>query len=260
MIFNTFGDSKNPPIIMLPGSFCPAKSMEGIYSALCDKSFIIAPDYNGHYENSSDFTTRQNEACEIKNFIIENNIKSVKMIYGQSMGSEIGIELMRQLMDEGVRVEYSFFDGAPCIKLSKLYKAFMHFKFKTMINIVRKKTVDDVMNYSIVKKFSCGDAEALRSSIEAMKEVSPHLTDATIKNETECCYTFDFPSFDEETQKRMYFFFAKDEKACKTCLKHIKKAYPSANYKIVSGYGHLTYASRHPSEYLLMLRNICEDE
>ncbi len=51
------------------------------------------------------------------------------MIYGQSMGSEIGIELMKQLSLQGIIVEKAVFDGAPCITLSKAYKTFMFFKF-----------------------------------------------------------------------------------------------------------------------------------
>lgn len=258
MKFNTFGNPNNPIIIMLTGSFCPAESMENLYSKLCDDFYIVAPTYNGHYEGSKDFTTRQNEAAEIRQYLKEQQITSVKLVYGQSMGSEIGIELMSQLVADGITVENVLFDGAPCIKLSKVYKAFMLFKFRTLIKMLRGKTVEDAMNIPLIKKFSGGDPEALKPMIEPIIKVAPYLNDNSIRNEVECCYTFDFPQFDTEMQKRMHFFYDKDEKACRTCLKLVQKAYPQADYRIVSGHGHLTYCCKHTGEYIDWIKEICE--
>ncbi len=257
MKFLTFGNIKNPVIIMLPGSFCPAESMELLYSRLWDDFYIIAPVYNGHYEDSGDFTTRQGEAAEIKRYLKTEGITAVKLIYGQSMGSEIGLELMRQLAADGLTAEHAFFDGAPCIKLSKPYKLLMYYKFRTMISVFRNKTIEEALDLKIIKKFSGGDPQALRPMIEPIIEVAPFLTNAGIKNEVECCYTFDFPEFDSNIQKNMHFFYDKEEKACKTCLEGVKKAYPDAEYRIVSGYGHLTYLCKHTDEYAGWIRNIC---
>ncbi len=68
MLFNIFGNRENPVIIMLAGSFCPAESMETVYSAMKEDYYVIAPTYNGHYKDSKDFTTRQGEAKEIADF------------------------------------------------------------------------------------------------------------------------------------------------------------------------------------------------
>lgn len=72
------------------------------------------------------------------------------------------------------------------------------------------------MNIPLIKKFSGGDPEALKPMIEPIIKVAPYLNDNSIRNEVECCYTFDFPKFDTEMQKRMHFFYDKDEKACRT--------------------------------------------
>jgi hypothetical protein len=83
---------------------------------------------------------------------------------------------------------------------------------------------------------------------------SKFITDESIKNENECCYTFDFPKFDEGYQKNLCFFYAKEEKAYRTCIKGVKKAYPYANYKVVSGYGHLTYSAKNTEKYTVIVR------
>lgn len=259
MLFNTFGNKDNPVIIMLPGSFCPAESMRNLYSKLCEDYYIIAVTYNGHHKNSKAFTTRQGEAAEITDYLKSCGITSVQMIYGQSMGAEIGIELLRQLLENGITVHKAFFDGAPCIKLSKAYKAFMLIKFRSLIKMAKNKSVDDVLKMPLVKKFAGGNAEALRPMLEDLSMVTSYLSDTSIKNENECCYTFDFPQFSEEMQKNMFFFYGEEEKAYKLCAKYVKKAYPNAVYKIEKEQGHLTYVSSRTEEYLNLMRKFSEE-
>ena len=258
MKFNTFGKNNAPVIIMLAGSFCPGTSMENIYNELMKDHYIIVPDYNGHYEGSKDFTTRQNEAAELAGYIQKQGISSVRLVYGQSMGAEIGIELVSQLAEAGVRVENAVFDGAPCIKLSKAYKMLMLAKFRSMLKVFKGKSIDEAMNIGIVKRFSNGNANSLKEMIVPILGIAQFITDQSIKNEVECCYTFDFPELSENMQKRMHFFYAAEEKAYKTCYKYVKKAYPCANYRVEKGYGHLTYSQINRSEYIQWLRSITE--
>lgn len=258
MRFNTFGNKTAPVIIMLTGSFCPARSMEYLYSELKKDFYIIAPDYNGHYKESKSFTTRQKEAAEIAEYLVREEINSVRLIYGQSMGAEISIELISQLIKKGITAENALLDGAPCIRLSKAYKAFMLFKFRSMIKMFKNKSVDEAMNTGIIKAFYKNDAEVMRSMIEPLAEIAGIISDESIKNEVECCYTFDFPPFDEKIQKNMHFFYDRDEKACRTCLKGVQKAYPHAEYIIKSGYGHLTYSQKCRTEYIGLIKKICK--
>lgn len=255
MKFYTYGDSSRPVIIMLSGSFCPAESLAYLYDRLKENYYIVVPEYNGHYAGSKNFTTRHGEAAEIKDYIRENNLLP-ELVYGQSMGAEIAIELVSQLHKDNVEVGHAVFDGAPCIKLSGVYKFFMYLKFKTLIGMMQKKTVEDVIGWKFLNKFSNGDTESLRPALESAKRISVCVTKESIRNETECCYTFDFPSFPAEFQKNMHFFYAGEEKACKSCYKYVKSAYPKANYRIESGYGHLTYSIRNTDEYLAWLFDI----
>lgn len=64
---------------------------------------------------------------------------------------------------------------------------------------MKKKDVDHILNMKLIKKIARGNTENLRPMIEPMALISQFLTKESIKNETECCYTFDFPSFDKES-------------------------------------------------------------
>ncbi len=109
MKFNIFGNKQNPVIVMLAGSFCPAESMENVYSQLKDRFFVIAPTYNGCYEEIKDFTSRSGEAKEISDYLKRESVSEIAMIYGQSMGCEVGLELLNQLIISGTTVKHCFF-------------------------------------------------------------------------------------------------------------------------------------------------------
>nr|MBP3598809.1 alpha/beta hydrolase [Eubacterium sp.] len=255
MKFNVMGNEENPVVVMLTGSFCPGECLEYIYSRM-ENYYVVVPTYNGHYEGAKDFTTREGEAKEIREYLSKLHIDHIHMIYGQSMGSEIGMELYRQLLNAGIKVDHMFFDGAPMIRLSPIYKRFMRFKFRTMIRMFRDKTMDEAMNMRFLKQFAGRRIKSLKPMIESLVVVAPYLSVNSIKNEVECCYTFDFPELDDEMQKNTYFFYGDEEKAYQTCYNLVQKAYPNANYRVEKGHGHMTYSCEEPDKYVQWLQDI----
>jgi O-methyltransferase involved in polyketide biosynthesis len=63
-----------------------------LYDIWSEYFYIIATDYNG-YDGNSTFSTRKGEANGIVQYLKEQGITRIKMVYGQSMGAEIAIEL-----------------------------------------------------------------------------------------------------------------------------------------------------------------------
>lgn len=107
MRFKTMGNLNDPLIIMLPGSFCLSISLKYLYENLSDTYQILLPEYNGYDENST-FTSRKEEAKAIVAHIQKEQIKKVKMVYAQSMGAKIGIELLHQLLQEILKLNTVF--------------------------------------------------------------------------------------------------------------------------------------------------------
>lgn len=103
MRIQTVGDDGKPVIVMLTGSFCQSTYLAYLYERLKNDYYIILPEYNGHYADST-FTTRQNEAKEIADYLHRCDIAHIKMLYGQSMGAEVTIELLRQLLGTNIAV------------------------------------------------------------------------------------------------------------------------------------------------------------
>ena len=240
MKFDVIGEKGKPVVVMLTGSFCPGECLKYIYSQMQDY-YIIVPSYNGHYKDSKDFTTRQNEAKEIKEYLIELGIDEIQMIYGQSMGSEVGMELHKQLSEARIKVHNLFFDGAPMIRLFK------------------DKTLEEAMNMRFLKQFAGSKINSLKPMLESLVMIAPYVTKTTIKNEVECCYTFDYPPLSDDMQTRTHFFYGEEEKAYKTCYKLVQQAYPKANFYVKKEHGHMTYSCEHTEEYVKLLKDIIKN-
>jgi len=78
--------------------------------------------------------------------------------------------------------------------------------------------------------------------------------------EADACVTFDYPAMDRDFQKRLQFFYSKEESAWRFCHRKLKRAYPYARYRLVSGYGHVGYAGEHLKEYCDWLSALARGE
>lgn len=76
-----------------------------------------------------------------------------------------------------------------------------------------------MLNMKYLKQFVENKINTMKPLFEAVTEVSPYISSQTIKNQTECCYIFDFPQMSEKMQKNIYFYNGYDEKAYKICYK-----------------------------------------
>ena len=210
------GEKSAPVMIMLPGSFCNADSMANIISRLETTFRILAVDYSGQYaESEKPFTSRAGEA----------------------------VEIIRYLQS------HAFLDGGPFLCFPKIVSRLLGKKFKTIVGNLRGKTLEEALREPTIVKFSGGKPERYSNLLGPICQNAAFMSDETLEREADACVTFDYPTMDEEFQRHMYFFYSKEESAWRFCHRKLKKAYPLARYKLVSGYGHVGYPGEHLTEY-----------
>jgi len=247
---HTYGEKDAPVIIMLPGSFCNADTMANIIARLKRDFHILAVDYNGQYAGSEKpFTSRHGEMEEVIRYLREQSMTSVALVYGQSMGGEMGMELLSQLKKNGFQVRAAFFDGGPFLHFPKFVSRFLGNKFKTIVGNLRGKTLEEALREPTIVKFSSGKPERYSNMLGPICRNAAYMSDETLEREAEACVTFDFPAMDRDFQKHLTFFYSKEESAWRFCHRKLKKSYPYAQYKLVSGYGHVGYPGEHLEEY-----------
>lgn len=261
MKIHTYGHEHAPAIIMLPGSFCNADTMENIIAGLDTEFYILAVDYNGQYAGSEkDFTSRSGEAKDIIHYLLEHSISSVALVYGQSMGCEIGMELLSQLKKNSIVADAAFFDGGPFLRFPRAVSLLLGNRFKTIIGNLRGKTLEEALREPTIVKFSGGKPERYSSLLGPVCRNAVYMSDETLEREAAACVTFDYPCIDRDFQKHMIFFYSREESAWRFCHRKLQKAYPEAKYKLVSGYGHVGYPGEHLEEYCGWLSALARGE
>ena len=250
MRIHTYGEERAPVVIMLPGSFCNADTMMNIIMELEAEFHILAVDYNGQYAGSEmPFTSRRGEAEEIILYLREHAISSVALVYGQSMGSEMGMELISQMKKDGIAIGAAFFDGGPFLRFPKIVSKLLGNKFKTIVGHLRGKTLEEALREPTIVRFSGGKPERYSHMLGPICQNAAFMSDETLAREADACVTFDYPAMDRGFQKRLHFFYSREESAWRFCHRKLKRAYPYAQYRLVSGYGHVGYPGEHLKEY-----------
>jgi pimeloyl-ACP methyl ester carboxylesterase len=247
---HTFGEKDRPVVIMLPGSFCNADTMADIIKRLETEFYILAVDYSGQYAGSEKpFSSRSGEAGEIIRYLREHAISSAALVYGQSMGGEIGMELLSQMKKKHIAAGAAFFDGGPFLRFPGAVCGLLGSKFKTIAGNLRGRTLEEALREPAIVKFSGGRPERYSGMLGPICRNAAYMSDETLEREAKACVTFDYPDMDRDFQKNLYFFYSREESAWRFCHRKLKKAYPYAQYHLVSGYGHVGYPGEHPEEY-----------
>ena len=182
-------------------------------------------------------------------YLQKHGISSVALVYGQSMGGEMGMELLSQLHQKGIPVGAAFFDGGPFLRFPKVVSRLLGNKFKSIVGNLRGRTPEEALQDPTIVKFSGGKPERYSNMLGPICRNAAYMSDETLEREADACVTFDFPALDAEFQKKLYFFYSEEESAWRFCRRRLKKAYPHAQYHLVSGYGHVGYPGEHLKEY-----------
>ena len=259
MRIDTAGQKGNPVIIMLNGSFTTGRPLQRFAQQyLAEDYYVICPTWDGHDEEGGVFDTRAGQAKKILAWLKDNAITEVALLQGLSMGAEVAVELTRQIRDDdAVIVRRCFCDGGPFFAFPTPFRSLMYMKFRNFIHLGKNGQTEKLMNNRMIKWMVHGDIEPYR---EMMGDLPVDvLTDETIRNESDACYTFDFPAFSREEQRKMVFSWSTDEPARKSAKK-IKRAYPYAAYKSPGAMGHGGFILRDPEKYAAVMRKLAGKE
>ncbi|MBQ4312398.1 MAG: alpha/beta hydrolase [Oscillospiraceae bacterium] len=260
MIFDTAGKSTSPAIVMLNGSFTDGKSLLPIAEKLADEYYIIIPTYDGHHENGGIFTTREEQVRKIAEHLKEENITRLALIQGISMGAEIALDLAAYLYEEDeIEVNRCFFDGGPFFSFPLPVRLIMQKKFMSFVDGCRYGTEEEIIarfkENSFVKWAAKGDITPFREMILGMASVAKYMSDTSVCNESDACYTFDFPYVPYTEQKKYYFSWSSDEPA-RESKSAILDNYPDAKFINAGKLGHGGFITKKPDKYAEVMRKL----
>jgi len=260
MLFDTAGKKGQPVIVMINGSFTTGKGfLKFAERYLADSYYVVIPTYDGHHEGPEVFDSRAGQAGKILNYLKQENLRRIAVLQGLSMGAEVALELMHQIdEDQSIKVEHCFFDGGPYFHFPAFFRKIMYVKFKSFLDSAEKKGTEAMMENSMIK-WMLGDMSAYEENLRDVFGSIPAgvITKETIKNETEACYTFDFPEFSPEMQRKFVFSWSDNEPAKKS-QKEIIKHYPEATYESPGSLGHSGFMIKDQRGYAKRLMDLAK--
>ena len=252
MIFETVGDRNKPVILMLNGSFSTSAGLKHIAELLSDDFYTILPIYTGHYKDGGVFLSREDQAGKIIEYLKQENIEHLALVHGISLGAEVALTLAGFLKDTDIQVDQYLFDGGPYFHFCKLVRWILRGKCRKIVHAARNGSVEEftkfLSNDKLIQWLIKGDIAPYRWFIAGVVDSARFISDESIDNESDACFTFDCPEALEEEQRKYMFIWSEDEIPLKSSKK-IKRHYPHAHYWSPGKLGHCGFIFRKPEEY-----------
>ena len=135
MNYIEYGKEHNEVIVLLHGGGLSWWNYREVAEKLASNYHIILPILDGHAKSDSDFTTIEDNAAEIINFINEKYSGSVLLIGSLSLGGQILLEILAQRSDI---CQYALIESALTVP-SKLTYAMIKPAFGSCYGLIKQK-------------------------------------------------------------------------------------------------------------------------
>ncbi len=117
MTFNTYGDSKNPSLLLIPGLGVTFEIFLPLIELMKEKYQIIAVGIDGFLlDRESQFTSIDDQAAQAIGYVQEHLNGHLDVAYGLSLGGKI---LSRILERNEVTIDHAIMDAAPLLPLPR---------------------------------------------------------------------------------------------------------------------------------------------
>jgi len=238
MYINQYGNPDDPVIILLaPMMVSGADLYELMYPYFTKSYYVISPDQGGH-GNAGAYISADDEYAALKEFLLDNNIRDIDLVYGASLGVAVSYRLF---LDKTFNVKHAFFDGVALTKSAGLAEWFMKKLFRSRKKKLSKTHAE--ASKSLVKVYGYDFAKMMTKNFERI----------TLEDIDAICYAcchYDLRKLTDAEQRKLHLDFGQMDPDYKYSKKTIPLYMPNADVVIRDGYTHCSYMAAHPKEYV----------
>ena len=247
MLFQTYGDRRNPAVLFFHAMGVTGASSEPIARYLQDRYFCILPTSTVYCEGQK-YVSKQDEIRQVEDFLHRQGVERLAMVVASSIGADLAMAFLTQTK---LPVEHAFFDGGQFAQIGKgmrrIMTPFLYFAIKSLY----------WSKGGTLKKILWCDDDSIKSYfIDAGK----NLTYTNLRRQIlDSLEDKPFPALSEELQKHLYFEFGSIEDHFKY-RQTVIEAYPCGNYPVFEGNYHMQYQICDPKGFAEMLAFIAEQD
>lgn len=247
MVFETFGDRKNPAILFFHAMGVTGASSEPVVQYLQDSYFCILPTATVYCAGQK-YSGKADEVRQIEAFLHGQGVERLALIVASSIGADLAMAFLTQTQLPAAHV---FFDGGQFAQIGRAARRvmtpFLYLALKSLY-WSRGGTLKKVLwcDDDAIKPYFIAAGKALRYA-SLRRQLADSLEDKP------------FPPLPESLQKNTYFEFGSAEEHFKY-RPAVQKAYPHGNFPVFEGYDHMQFQIRDPQGFAQMLRCLMEQD
>ena len=247
MLFQTYGDRRNPAVLFFHAMGVTGVSSEPIARYLQDRFFCILPTSTVYCARQK-YVSKLDEIRQVEDFLHRQGVERLAMVVASSIGADLA---MAFLTSTELPIGHVFFDGGQFAQIGKGTRRMMTpFLYLAIKSLYWSKG-------GTLKKILWCDDDSIKPYFVAAGE---NLTYTNLRRQlSDSLEDNPFPSLLEELQRDIYFEFGSIEDHFKY-RQAVMEAYPCGHYPVFEGYDHMQYQIRDPNGFAEMLAYIDEHD
>ena len=247
MLFETFGDKKNPAVLFFHAMGVTGESSEPVAKYLQDTHFCILPT-STVYCTGQKYISKTDEVRQVEEYLKSQGVERLELVVASSIGADLAMAFLTRTK---LSVGHVFFDGGQFAQISSVTRRIM-----TPFLYLAIKSLYWSKGGTLKKILWCDDDSIKPYFIAAGK----NLTYTNLRRQiSDSLENKPFPPLPEDLQRHIYFEFGSIEDHFKY-RQAVMEAYPCGHYPVFEEYDHMQYQIRDPKGFAEMLVYIAQHD
>ena len=247
MLFETFGDKKNPAVLFFHAMGVTGESSEPVAKYLQDTHFCILPT-STVYCTGQKYISKADEVRQVEKYLKLQGVERLELVVASSIGADLA---MAFLTSTELPVGHVFFDGGQFAQIRLVTRRIM-----TPFVYLAIKSLYWSKGGTLKKILWCDDDSIKPYFVAAGK----NLTYTNLRRQvSDSLEDKPYPPLPKDLQRHIYFEFGSIEDHFKY-RQAVMEAYPCGHYPVFEEYDHMQYQIRDPKGFAEMLVYIAQHD
>ena len=252
MNIHEFGQEHSERLLFLHASCTGWDFYEGSIRELSKQYHVIVPAMPGHdLTTDEDYTSVEEIAAELEQWLLERGYAYVHGLYGLSMGGSVVIRL---LANGKIHSDKAVIDaGITPYQLPWIATRFIALRDFLMVELGKHSRRLLELAYPPEKYGAEG--------LDWMERMLRHMSARTIWRVFDSCNNYSMPNFVPVLPTELQYWYGSLEKKARAWdMDYVKKNFPETTFAEIAGMDHAEYALLHQAEFARQLMDFFEKD
>lgn len=246
MNIHEFGKENTETILLIHPSVVKWDYFENVIPLLQKEYHLLVPALPGYdFENDSDFTSVEQIATELNEWIKSEGYTELYAVYGCSMGGSIALMVA---LGQKITIKHCIMDGGitPC-QLPWIVTRVIALKDYLMMMVGRAGGV------ALLEKAFATDNYS-REDLQYVADVLKHCSRKTLWRTFDSCNNYKVPDHVPEMDTQIHYWYASgEEKERKQDIDYMKYRFPQTEFEVLPELGHGGLVLLRPELFMAMI-------